>query len=552
MNDKELLTSDATKPKHQDFSHTERTTSGLTPYTGVWTLAEVKHLLRRAMFGSPKVDADYFVGMGISAAITELMTPSVLPPSPPLYTYTSNYADPNVPQGATWVTAPYDSLANGPRTKSFKGWLVGQMLNQPRSIEEKMTLFWSNHFSTGLQTVQDPRFGYTTNALCRQYALGNFKMLTKLITLDPGMLKYLNGNLNTVTAPDENYGRELQELFTVGKDANGNPYYNQNDVIAAAHVLTGWRIDGALISSYFTANRHDSTNKTFSAFYNNTVITGQSGAAGANEIDDLLDMIFATNEVALNICRKLYRFFVYYEIDAATETDVIQPLATIFRSNNYEIAPVLTALFSSEHFYDPLNRGVIIKSPVDTIVAFCRDYNVVFPDPAVDLIGQYALWYKLSQQTTLLNQNLADPPNVAGWPAYYQEPQYHEIWINTDTLPKRVMFTNTMVNNGLNGSGANITADVVAYTATLTAPDDPVLLVQEVIDRHLSEDVSQTVKDQLKSILLNGQISNSYWTTAWTDYTGSPSNSVYYNIVYTRLLSMYMYLMNQLSEYQLS
>lgn len=261
-------------------------------------------------------------------------------------------------------------------------------------------------------------------------------------------------------------------------------------------------------------------------------------------------MIFATNEVALHICRKLYRFFVYYEIDSATELNVIQPLATIFRTNNYDILPVLTTLFSSEHFYDLLNRGCIIKSPVDTIIAFCRDYNVVFPT-AANLTAQYAQWFKISGQTALLTQSLGDPPNVAGWPSYYQEPQFHELWINSDTLPNRNLFTDTMLNTGFFASGSNIIADVVTYTATLSAPDDPVLLIQEVIDRHYSEDVSLVVKDYLKSILLNGQLSNYYWTNAWNDYITTPTNMSYYMIVLTRLRSMYQYLMN-LSEYQLS
>jgi uncharacterized protein (DUF1800 family) len=364
------------------------------------------------------------------------------------------------------------------------------------------------------------------------------------------MLKYLNGYLNTATAPDENYGRELQELFTVGKDANGNPFYTQSDVVAAAHVLTGYRINASTVTSYFDPTRHDTSDKTFSAYYNNTVITGQSGAAGANELDDLLDMIFLKDEVSLNICRRLYKFFVYYEIDATAEANVIQPLALIFRNSNYDILPVLSALFSSEHFFDPLNRGAIIKSPVDTTIAFCRDYNVVFPT-AFSLVAQYDLWLKISSQNTLLNQSIGDPPNVAGWPAYHQEPQFHEIWINADTLPNRNKFTDTMINNGVSGSGNTIIADVVAYTQTLTTPDDPDLLVQEVIDLHYSQDVSQTVKDYLKSILLSGQVNNSYWTIAWNDYITTPSNPTFYNIVRTRLTTMYQYLMN-LSEYQLS
>lgn len=553
MNRRDLLTLTPPTPskQKQDSSGAERTSTGLSPYAGPWTIAEVKHLLRRAMFGATKADVDYFVNAGFNNTITELITLTGTPPVPPLYTYTTQYNDPNVPFGQTWVNAPADPNATGVRTKSFKGWWTGVMLNQARTIEEKMTLFWSNHFSTETVVVQDPRYSYKTNALCRQYALGNFKTLTKLITLDPGMLRYLNGYLNTASAPDENYARELQELFTVGKDENGIPYYSESDVQQAAKVLTGYRVNSATISSVFSANAHDTSNKQFSAFYNNTVINGQSGPNGALELDDLLNMIFATNQVALFICRKLYRYFVYYEIDAAAEANVIAPLAAIFRNNNYDMLPVMDTLLRSEHFFDVLNRGAIIKMPLDVTVAACRDYGVVFPPAATNLEGQYNLWYKLHQQTSLMNQNIADPPNVAGWPAYYQEPEFHELWINTSSLPNRNKFTDTMLDTGYTSSGDNFKIDIVAYTATLTTPSDPNLLIQEVIDRHYSTDVSQTVKDHLKSILLSMQSNDIYWTNAWNDYIGAPTNMAYYTTVYMRLRDMFAYLMD-LSEYQLS
>lgn len=553
MNRRDLLTLAPPPPskQKQDFSDTDRTSTDLTPYSGSWTLGEVKHLLRRTMFGAIKADVDYFVNAGLNNTITELLTAPGSPPTPPLNTYSSQYNDPNVPAGQTWVNAPADPQANGVRTKSFKSWWTGQMLNQTRSLQEKMTLFWSNHFSTETAVVQDPRYSYKTNALCRQYALGNFKTLTKLITLDPGMLRYLNGYLNTASAPDENYGRELQELFTVGKDANGVPYYSESDVQQAAKVLTGYRIDSVNITSTFSPNQHSTVNKQFSTFYNNTLITGQSGPNGALELDDLLNMIFATNQVALFICRKLYRYFVYYEIDATTETNIISPLADIFRNNSYDILPVLDTLFRSEHFFDVLNRGEIIKMPLDVTISACRDYGVIFPDAASNLVGQYNLWNKLNQQTVLMNQSIGDPPNVAGWPAYYQEPEYHELWINSSTLPNRNLFTDTMLYGGYTSQGDNFKIDIVAFTTTLSNPDDPNLLIQEVIDRHYSFDVSQSVKDYLKSILLNGQSNDAYWTQAWNDYISAPTNMSYYTIVQTRLQSMFKYLMD-LSEYQLS
>lgn len=555
MKRRELLTLGLSAPKDEETengsesSGAKRTVTGLNPYAGPWTLSEVKHLLRRAGFGAPKADCDYFLQQGMTATIAELLAVPSQQPDPPLYTSTS-YNDPNVPFGTTWVNAPYDAQANALRRTSLRSWWEGLMLGSGRSAREKMVLFWHNLFVIETFSVFDARFSYNYNALLRQHAFGNFKDFTRAITLDAAMLRYLNGYLNSNTAPDENYGRELQELFTVGKDANGQPFYTEDDVQAAARVLTGYRINNVTGQSYFDANRHDSSDKQFSAFYNNAVITGRTGVAGQDELDDLLDMIFARQETALNICRKLYRFFVYYTIDTSAETDVIQPLAAIFRNNNYEILPVLQVLFSSEHFFDMANRGALIKSPVDFTVSHCRDFGVVFPDATLPT-EQYALWKRVFDQSSAMGQMVGDPPDVAGWPAYYSAPLFHELWINASTLPARNAFTDRMVSTGYTSGSSNISFDVVAYTATLANPSDPEALIQEVIDRHYCFDVSQTLKDYLKSILLSGQTSNYYWTTAWDDYALNPGDPTFYMIVESRLRSMYQYIMN-LAEYQLS
>ncbi len=546
MNRRQLLTVNLTEDIEQPRL---QSSSGLTPYSGSWTIAEVKHLLRRTLFCATKADVNYFLSQGLTLTIAELLTP-VSPPAPPLYVYTSNYADPDVPFGNSWINAPVNTQANSYRLKSYRAWWVSQLLSQNRSIHEKMVLFWHNHFSTETSAVNDARYCYLHNTVLRQYALGNFKDMTRSITLDPAMLKYLNGYLNSENNPDENYGRELQELFTVGKDENGVPYYTEDDVQNAAKVLTGYRINSTTISSYFDSTRHDSGDKTFSSFYNNTIITGQSGSAGANELDELLNMIFNTQQAAVLICRKIYRFFMYYTIDAQIEADVIQPMATILRNNNYEITPVLQALLSSEHFFDVANRGSLIKTPLDFSVSLCRDYNVIFPDNSL-LEDQYSLWYKIYTQTNGMGQILGDPPNVAGWPAYYQEPSFHELWINAITLPARNAFSDKMCNSGYSSTNSSIVLDVVAYTTTLDAADDPNLLIQEVIDRHLSQDVSQSIKDYLKAFLLSGQLSDSYWTSAWNDYLGDPTDPGFYGIVQSRLTDMYIYLMD-LPEYQLS
>ena len=343
---------------------TARTMAGIDPYTGNWSQKEVLHLLRRTMFGATKSDIDYFVTKNMSDAVDELLSPTSFTPDPPVNNYNNGrITDPDIALGDTWVNGPTNQALYNARMESMRSWWYGLMLNQDRSILEKMTLFWHNHFATETQVYRDPIFGYNHHQMLRENSLGDFKALVKKITVDPAMLVYLNGEKNTNRAPDENYARELQELFTLGKGEDSG--YTEIDVQQAARVLTGWRVNRTSFTSYFNPNLHDSDDKTFSSFFGNKKITGKSGAAGADELDELLDMIFSEEEVSKYMCRKLYRWFVYYDIDAAAETNVIEPLATIFRNNNYQIKPVLSALFKSQHFFDVVNRGCLIKSPVD-------------------------------------------------------------------------------------------------------------------------------------------------------------------------------------------
>lgn len=553
MDRRDFLT--AHKNKIRKAPHNFRTESGINPYTGLWTANEVQHLLKRTMFGSTLADINYFKGKPLSQAVDELLNPTAPLPTPPVNDYNSaTVIDPAVQPGQTWINSPTnDGTINSQRRATFKKWWVGTMINQDRSIREKLTLFWANHFGTETATIGNANYVYGHNDLLRKNALGNFKQLVKGVTTDAGMLIFLNGYLNTKTAPDENYGRELQELFTIGKDPiTGLAPYAEDDVKKAAKVLTGWRINGTTFSSYFDSSRHDTTTKQFSSFYNNTSIAGISGANGANETDDLLTMIFSKQEVAKFICRKLYRWFVYYKIDAATETNVIQPLADIFRSNNYNIKPVLSTLFKSEHFFDVLNQGCFIKSPTDQVISCLREFNVVFPDTNSAYLDAYAMWNYIVSWITSMGQNLGDPPNVSGWPAYYQEPLYHEIWINSDTLPKRNKFTDTMVVSGYTRSGKKIIIDPVTFAKTLPNPSDPNALLNDVLSIiyrvPLSDASKVTIKQQ---ILLSNQVSDHYWTDAWNAYITTPTNQSNYNIVNNRLKSLLQYLMD-LSEYQLS
>ena len=532
-----------------------RTQSGIATYTGAWTDQEIIHLLKRTMFGAKPSDINYFRTRTMSQAVDELLNPTAPQPNPPVKEYATSTTpgvtpDGNIAQGTTWINdINGDGTVQSQRRSSYKKWWTGVLINQDRSIREKLNMFLIDHFGNEASDVGNANWNYKQHSLIRQYALGNYKELVREITKDVAMLRYLNGYLNNKNAPDENYARELMELFTLGKGPGSQ--YTENDVKEAAKVLTGWQINGTTYTSVFNLNRHTTTNKTFSAFFNNTIITGRNtAAAGDLELADLLNMIFAQQEVAKFLVRKIYRWFVYYTIDAATETNVIEPLAEVFRSNNYELKPVLSALFKSEHFYDTINRGCMIKTPSDIVIGSLREMNVTFR-PESDWDTNYGLWNTFNSWMVNMGQNLHDPPNVSGMPAYYQEPSFHEIWINSDSLPKRNQFTDTMINSGYSRNSFRVQFNCVAFAQSLSNPGNPNDLIDEAVRVFFRNELSAQSKGQIKTqILLTGQQWDYYWTNAWTAYVSNPTTANF-NTVNTRLKSLFQYLFN-LSEYQLA
>jgi len=525
-----------------------RTTSTLSEYAGTWSDQQVRHLLRRTMFGIKEDDVNTLLGMTMSDAVDYMLNNSPAAPAPPLNNYTaSGNADPTgVPAGQTWVNAPIgDGNLNAERQVSYKAWWFGLMVNQNLSILEKMVFFWHNHFATQVYVVGEAVFSYNHNILLRTNALGNFKTLVRLITTDPAMLAYLNGTLNTKNSPDENYGRELQELFTVGK--YNTPNYTEDDVKAASRLLTGWRINYITSGSFFVPGEHDSTDKQFSSFYNNTLISGQTGANGANETDDLIDMIFANTATAHYICTALYRFFVYYNIDTDIETNIIQPLAQILINNNFEIKTVLQALFKSDHFFDPNNIGCYIRTPLDFLAGTMRTFNVSLPSGVNDT---YAVWNYLRNYGSEIGLDLGDPPNVAGWQPFYESPAYYEIWINSSTFPLRMEFTDMILSSGFNaGTTTNIAVDILTFTKQYTNASDPDMFVNYVASLIFGVDISDAEHSNLTSILLSGQVNNSYWTLAWDNYLNDPNNENT-TVVNNRLTAL-LITMLRLPEHQL-
>jgi uncharacterized protein (DUF1800 family) len=545
--------------KEMPFAGT-RTSTGIALYSGEWTDTQVLHLLRRTTFGSSKESFDELKSKGsMAAAVNFLLSNPQFPSDTPVNNYQTEYPDTRgCPYGDSWVnfaeTDSPDSLLDFYRTElSFKPWWIGLMIHQPTHILEKMTLFWSNHFGTRTIEFNEPKPVWKHYDTIRNNALGNFRTMIKEVTIDPHMLKFLNGFLNSATAPDENYARELQELFTVGKGPNS--LYTEEDVKQAAKILTGWRRNpngNGTFGIYFDGGLHDTSDKTFSAFYNNTVITGRQGSDGQYETDDLLTMLLATDEAAKYICRCIYRWFVYYVIDDAEEQNVIGPLAKIFRDNNYDILPVLYALFSSEHFFDPLNIGCIIKSPIDLYIGLNREFVIPIPVDPLDM--RYKHWTHFKVRCDEAGQKLADPVDVSGWPAYRQQPVFYEAWINSTTIQKRAQNLNyfAIAGNQLeNYSRTFVKIDSISSAKKFDNPEDPNALVNNFIKYMLPFPLSAAQFTIMKSILLTtDQAPDYYWTTAWYAYIANPGDPILESTVRQRLDLLIDYI-TRLEEYQL-
>ena len=520
----------------------------LAPYTGPFGKPELLHLLRRSLFGVTPGDLAHFDGMTLDQVVDALLT-FTNDAAPPVKAYSDETGDPDgidptVAFGATWVDTPHDPAEEpdiiSARLASWAAWWVSLMVQQDRTLREKLTLFWHNHMPTQIGVVFQSEAVYRMNQLLRTQCGGNFRQLIHDVTLEPAMLIYLNGYLNVAGSPDENYARELMELFTLGQGSG----YTEADVQTAARVLTGWSVlqesggDPILPEPIFLFFNHDQEDKQFSSFFNNTVITGQSGpGAGEAELNALLDMILAKEEASLFLCREIYRFFVHGEITAVVEADVIVPLAQIFRDNAAapdQIRIVMRALLTSDHFFSDAIRGCMIKSPADLVIGELRLFGMPFPDLSL-FEARNLVMIDLYWLVGYAGQNLADPPNVAGWPAYYLYPAYDDLWLDTASFPARNNSLLGALYGGFDTPSVTVLPesadlsfkfDLVAFTQQLVSPSDPEQLIDQLVDLMYVNPISEAVKDQLKqNYLLLGQSNDDYWSFAYTTYVADPNTT---------------------------
>lgn len=520
----------------------------LNPVSGALGFEKAKHLLNRCLLGPRLSEIKYLQNKTAEEALDALLNDTAVSLSPPL---NAKSTDTEVPMGTTWVNIPYNSTFQSQRHYSYDSWWTGRILNQELSLREKMALFWHNHFVIEEDAVSNANFNYHYSKLLWENALGNFKKLTNEITINTGMLNYLNGSENVVGAPNENYARELFELFTVGKGpliAPGNyTNYSEHDIREAAKVLTGWKSNSATNISYFTSSKHDKTTKAFSEIFGNRTISNNEG----NEYKDLVNMIFEQRETARYLVRKLYRWFVYYQIDNEIETKLIEPLATLFIESSFEIKPVIKKLLASEHFYDPNLRGGNIKNPLEFTTGMLRQLE--YKAPADDKIeAQYAMYYWLFGQARLQEMRLGNPPDVAGWPAWYLAPAYNQLWVNSVTIPVKAEFVKMMVITGYRPiSGFDkqlIDPFKVAWLATNPSDINDLLTTITGLLWPMPATAAQITK--LKEVLIPG-LPDFEWTLEWNKYINDPTNVIQKNAVATALKNLIVKICTA-AEYQLN
>ena len=394
-----------------------------------WTPARAAHLLERAGFGAPPEEIASVAAMTPSQAVDWLVdyektdNRALAPfdesgiwdpgmdPFPPSRAEAVRLArergeglgEKVLPAGAQRRLQPvvdkffYSLTANGIETQRLGLWWANRMLATKRPLEEKLTLFWHGHFATGENKVRDYRMMHQQNLMFRTHASGNFRDLLIGLLKDPAMLVYLDNGENIKSHPNENFGRELLELFTMGVG-----HYSERDVREAARAFTGWTNDVLLFK--LDAAQHDAGDKAF---------LGRTGRFGGEEI---IDVILAQPVTAEFVAAKLYRFFVREEVSPATRT----ALGRTFREGGYQLKPLLKRIFLSKDFYSESSVATQIKSPVQLVVSTYRKLGLT-EVPTIPDFGRL---------TSGLGQSLFDPPNVAGWAG-------GRTWITPSTLLER-------------------------------------------------------------------------------------------------------------------
>lgn len=407
---------------------------------------DLAHLLGRAGFQASLADVARFEGQPyedvVDSLLAEVRREAVT--SPPAWV-NEKPADRKRFRDLSEQQRKAAKQQNRRRRAELKAWWFGEMLVTDSPLTERMVLFWHNHFTSSLKKVKSAQLMYRQNALLRRHALGNFRDLLHGIARDPAMIVYLDSVSNRKDRPNENFARELLELFTLGEGS-----YSEQDIKEVARAFTGWSLDRNSGGFRFRKRHHDDGEK---------LVFGQRGRFDG---DDVIHMLLARPGVAEHVVGKFWREFVA----DAPDVVAIRHLARLWREADYEIRPLVRALLTSAAFRDAGNRSALIKSPVDLLVGTMRFFELDPPNKRV-----------LALASRQLGQDLFDPPNVKGWPG-------GTAWIDSQTLLQRQQLAERLGGEGMSlvAKRARQSRGRLSLDAWVSAQQDNRLLRQRLVN----------------------------------------------------------------------
>jgi uncharacterized protein (DUF1800 family) len=384
--------------------------------TQKWNDETAAHLLNRGAFGGTPGEVEAARKKGLAAVVRELVdvnTDAANVP-PPAWAHPRNIRAQRMEikaakdQGQNFQEKAREvRMMESENILDLRRWWLERMMTGPAPLLEKMTLFWHGHFATSVQKVKDAYWMWLQNDTLRHNALGNFATLVKKISRDPAMMIYLDLQQNRKEHPNENWARELMELFTVGI---GN--YSEQDIRESARAFTGYRIDMTTQQFRFAPMQQDRRPKNF------------MDRTGALNGDEIIDILANKPACAQFIGRKLWRFFVEDE----PSPQIVDAIASSIRAHNYEMRPALREIFSSAEFYSDHVMRTQIKSPIQYLIQTSKLLETQLPSP---IVAQNAM--------RQMDQILFAPPNVKGWDG-------GKAWISTSTLLFRYNFASYLIN----------------------------------------------------------------------------------------------------------
>jgi uncharacterized protein (DUF1800 family) len=347
-----------------------------------------RHLLNRTSFAASYEEISRFAKLTREQAADELLKARVTQAGMPIPEWGNQYERvyrPQMTQEERQVANRREMVVRG---LELRTWWMSEMLTTPSPLSEKMTLFWHNHFATGQEKVRSATLMLRQNQMLRKHALGNFGAMLRDVGKDPAMLIYLDQAQSRKANPNENFAREVMELFTLGEG-----HYSERDIKEAARALTGWSLDIDVGEFRFRSGQHDTERKT---------IFGKTGNFGG---DDLVTLLLQHDQTAVFVTNKLWKEF----ISPTPETAAVAQLAKQFRDSRYDIATLMKAMLVSDAFYAAENRSTLIKSPVDLVVGTLRQFKFEVHDAApfavlVRQLGQderLAGWRRVDQHQHL-------------------------------------------------------------------------------------------------------------------------------------------------------